>query len=56
LFQDWPDRIFEHYGGIDGWEKSLLKLMDREQLQKTVQSELENHDLEDFKDYALLSE
>lgn len=52
--KEWPPTVLNGFGGVEEWEKSLRKLMDHSQLQKTVQSELERHALERYTDYGFI--
>lgn len=50
----WPENVTRRFNGVEGWEKQVRELMNRDLLQKTVEQEIIKHKLEKYQDYGFI--
>ncbi len=53
IISQWPEGTKSRFGGEDGWEQQIRRLMNKKMLEDTVKKQLENFKLTGIVDYTL---
>ncbi len=53
MMSKWEERLTKDFGGLANWEKQVRNLMNKEILEKNIETQIERYNLKNLKNYEL---